>query len=803
MTDGGSSGHKSFLHRSDRLALVKSPSTTSDVKEEPQQVKNDTFLFSYLMKSSLPIVYPLHETDMCDGCGSKRPIFFVGKKFLQPCVLCGKQYCIRCCAFFVLPSRYLLHSVKDGQARVCYNCEVGCRFDEGVEINANMKKGETNSSVAPSVSNSMHSLVISPPKLVSKALYRNCLKCLKRSRQGHNCRLCGQLFCDSCSMMKSNIPEPFCKASNSSNGKQSGGDARICDRCFFLYSKGAKLYDNSEDKTVGVSDVAAEIDKLASALPKQFVGKLRDAACAGCESHFHLLNKKHKCPYCFNLWCGKCIGKHIEKEKVSSVRARSLQLQSDAFSSASSTHLLIRPASISNLAQLNVTRQNRVSLSTRPQNMVGARANIQTNLDALQSISRAHRKRGQEDTTTPDSDEPSTPTAITAQNEKVPEVQDDPSQSASNAYNSSSTEEADETGFEILCRLGEGSYGSVYKAVEKKTGRLVAIKVIEDQQDDDKIAGLMQEINFLEECVDDHIVAYRGTYELMGYKMCIAMEYCCSGSLSDIMEMCDKTFEEKEIAVIMREALLGLDYLHTHNKIHRDIKAGNILLNEFGECKLADFGVSCRVEGPNDRRTTMIGTPYWMAPEVLQTKQNHGYDCKADIWSLGITALELAKGEPPLHHLHPMRVIYKIPFVAAPTLPDPECWSPQFSDFLAQMLRKDPLQRPSAGELLRHPFIISAGTVSILAELVNRVISDIDAFRIKDTAKEDAVEVETLYDILTKRQDQATLQFGTTMLSSEVISPGSYKTYIAGRGESVQYGTCVLSPHSEIPPDHY
>lgn len=183
------------------------------------------------------------------------------------------------------------------------------------------------------------------------------------------------------------------------------------------------------------------------------------------------------------------------------------------------------------------------------------------------------------------------------------------------------------------------------------------------------------------------------------------MEYCGAGSVSDIMRLRRKTLTEDEVSAVLKDTVMGLSYLHSMKKIHRDIKAGNILLNMEGRAKLADFGVAGQLTDTMAKRNTVIGTPFWMAPELIQ---EIGYDTKADIWSLGITAIEMAEGKPPHAEIHPMRAIFMIPTKPPPTLKIPDEWSPALNDFIAHCLVKNPEERAVADDLLKHEFLLNA-----------------------------------------------------------------------------------------------
>ena len=288
--------------------------------------------------------------------------------------------------------------------------------------------------------------------------------------------------------------------------------------------------------------------------------------------------------------------------------------------------------------------------------------------------------------------------------------------------------------YELLDILGQGSYGSVYKGLSKIDSSIVAIKIIPVEED---ITDLVKEISILKECKCDEIVAYKGAYK-KDNNLWIIMEYCGAGSVSDLMTICQTLISEDLIASILKMSLQGLLYLHQRKKIHRDIKSGNILLNTKGEAKLADFGVSAQLTSTLAKRQTVIGTPYWMAPEVLTESL---YDGKADIWSIGITAIEMAVGRPPYSNIHPMRAIFMIPVKPPPTLPNPSEFSPEFNDFITKCCTKFPGNRPSAAELLNHPFILNAPTKSLVAQLVDECMPYITNYRIEQKAKK-AAEAE-------------------------------------------------------------
>ncbi|XP_041850761.1 serine/threonine-protein kinase TAO1 [Melanotaenia boesemani] len=269
--------------------------------------------------------------------------------------------------------------------------------------------------------------------------------------------------------------------------------------------------------------------------------------------------------------------------------------------------------------------------------------------------------------------------------------------------------------FSDLREIGHGSFGAVYFAQDVQTNDVVAIKKMSysGKQSTEKWQDIIKEVKFLQRIQHPNTIEYKGCY-LREHTAWLVMEYCL-GSASDLLEVHKKPLQEVEIAAITHGALQGLAYLHSHNMIHRDIKAGNILLTEPGQVKLADFG-SASIACPAN---SFVGTPYWMAPEVILAMDEGQYDGKVDIWSLGITCVELAERKPPLFNMNAMSALYHIAQNESPTLQSTE-WTDYFRNFVDSCLQKIPQDRPNSEELVKHAFVQRERPESVLIDLINR-----------------------------------------------------------------------------------
>ena len=301
-----------------------------------------------------------------------------------------------------------------------------------------------------------------------------------------------------------------------------------------------------------------------------------------------------------------------------------------------------------------------------------------------------------------------------------------------------------ETEFDLIELIGQGNYGRVYKVIHKKTGKIYSAKIAYIEKTNE-IESFKKEINILSQCNNQYIVHYYGSY-IKGHQIWIILEFCDGGSLYELIKILPRNLNEEEIASLIYMILKGLIFLHENKKIHRDVKSENILLTHEGIAKLADFGVSTQLMHSFSKKITKIGTPFYMSPEVIMQNK---YDYKCDIWSLGITSIEMAEGEPPFSKVKGYWVLKKIITHPPKGLKNKEKWSKEFNDFIEKCLIYEPEKRPSAKELLDHPFIIKYNRGNkLIAELINNSMDDLEFYRKKILESDESEEEDKITEFI-------------------------------------------------------
>lgn len=267
--------------------------------------------------------------------------------------------------------------------------------------------------------------------------------------------------------------------------------------------------------------------------------------------------------------------------------------------------------------------------------------------------------------------------------------------------------------YDDFVKVGEGGVGSVYSAVKKDDKRKLALKSL-DVSLKKNLHTVEHEIRMMRSCVHPNIVTYFGSYSFED-RLWVCMEYMDGGSLTEIISICKMT--EPQIAAVARNVLKALHYLHSWNRIHRDIKSDNVLLTVDGDIKLADFGYCAEISAETQTRNSVVGTPYWMAPELIR---GQNYDARVDVWSLGVMCIEMAEGEPPYLEYPPVRALFLIATNGVPNLQEPELWSSLFKDFMEQTLELDAETRAKASDMLKHAFLRFACPTKNLSPVILR-----------------------------------------------------------------------------------
>ena len=329
--------------------------------------------------------------------------------------------------------------------------------------------------------------------------------------------------------------------------------------------------------------------------------------------------------------------------------------------------------------------------------------------------------------------------------------------------------------YRLLTKIGSGSFGKVYKTEHIPSGKTLAVKLIDLDSLEDDLADIIAELSVLSECSHNNITRFYRSFVAHNY-LWIVMEFLEAGSMRDVLALLGP-LPEHFIAAVIHETLVGLDYLHKLQRVHRDIKSANILLGSPNFVKLADFGVTARLSETVQKRNTFVGTPFWMAPEVIE---HMPYDQRCDIWSLGITAIELATGEPPHAGLHPMRALFLIPKTAPPTLPNGAGFSKEFRSFVDSCLIRTPEKRPSVESLLKHPFLKKmkgSRKDELLRELVREAVSNKGKKLGKDIGQETRKIMEESTSKTSSEEQDVSWDFSTVKEASKAkgVNTGTIK----------------------------
>ena len=342
--------------------------------------------------------------------------------------------------------------------------------------------------------------------------------------------------------------------------------------------------------------------------------------------------------------------------------------------------------------------------------------------------------------------------------------------------------------YEILEKRGQGNYGIVYKVRKRQTNEIFAAKISTILNSN--IENFKKEINALKQSNSPYIIKYYNSY-IKNNKIWIIIEYCDCGSVLDLMRITKKTLKENEISSIIKNILKGLIFLHDQKKIHRDIKSGNILLTKNGYAKIGDFGVSTQLMHSFSKKISKIGTPYWMSPEVISQSN---YDSKCDIWSLGITCIEMAEGKPPYSEIRTFLVMKKIISNPPKGLSNSNLWSKDFNDFVMKCLTFDPLKRPSAKDLIKHNFITKVNNGKFIIEkLIKNSIDDINLYREK--MKECDYNFSYDYNEISEKDSLENCDsdnLSNSVVYNENYSDENLKTVINNDEDNENYGSVII-----------